>query len=260
MLTIFTTVFVASLLGSLHCAGMCGGVVAFLGGSSCNTQGRQDHGPHLTYHFGRLLSYAILGAIAGSVGAALDLGGEALGFGRTAVVLAGTLMIAYGIILLLRTRGKRITIPVPSVLAKGYQRGSQLMQGRGPRARGLILGLLTAFLPCGWLYLFAGTAAATASPWQGALVMGAFWAGSVPMLAILGVGVQHLAAPLRRQLPSLSAVLLIAVGLMALAGRLDPPAFAATTNQGLDNIGEQAPACCADEETEQHELLHPSDG
>jgi len=248
VITIFATVFVASLLGSLHCAGMCGGVVAFLGGSSCSASGKQDHGPHVAYHLGRMLSYVLLGTLAGGVGAALDLGGEALGLGRLAVVLAGALMIAYGIVLLLRVRGVRVQIPVPRLLAALYRRGSARLERRGPRARGLILGLLTAFLPCGWLYLFAGTAAATASVWGGALVMLAFWAGSVPVLAVLGVGVQHLAAPLRRQLPSLSAVLLIAVGLMALAGRFDPPAFAATPGQGLEDIGEHGPACCSGSE------------
>ncbi|MHC4838744.1 MAG: sulfite exporter TauE/SafE family protein [Planctomycetota bacterium] len=246
MLTLLSTVLVASLLGSLHCAGMCGGVVAFLGGSSCSAGGRQDHRPHLAYHAGRFLSYLLLGVVAGSVGAALDLGGEALGLGRVAVLLAGALMVAYGVILLLRTRGLRLPIPVPKVLAAAYKRGSRQLDGRGPMARGLILGLLTAFLPCGWLYLFAGTAAATATPWGGALVMAAFWLGSVPILAVLGVGVQHLAAPLRRQLPSMSALLLIVVGLMALAGRFDPPAFAAGPAQGLEHIGEADPSCCDD--------------
>jgi hypothetical protein len=51
-LALLAGVFVASLLGSLHCAGMCGGIACFVGGTAAR-------GRALTlYHLGRLLSYA----------------------------------------------------------------------------------------------------------------------------------------------------------------------------------------------------------
>ena len=62
-----------------------------------------------------------------------------------------------------------------------------------PLPRALSTGLLTAFLPCGWLYLFALKAAETGSPLRGALFMIAFWLGSVPALVLVGAGVQTLA-------------------------------------------------------------------
>lgn len=236
MMTLLATIFTASLLGSLHCAGMCGGVVAFLAGSSTPGKGK---GTQLAYHGGRFLSYSLIGLLAGSFGAALDLGGQAVGLGRTAIVLAGAMMIAYGVILLLRVQGKAIKIPVPGILQRTYQTGFSKVTQRGPVLRGLSLGLLTAFLPCGWLYLFAAGAAATGSPWWGAVSMMVFWAGTVPVLAALGIGVQKLAGPLQRHVPSFSAILLVAVGLMAVFGRLDVPSFADAAASG-----QTAPACC----------------
>lgn len=236
MIALLGTVFLASFLGSLHCAGMCGGVVAFLAGTPGQAGSTKVQ---VAYHLGRLFSYATVGALAGLFGAALDLGGEAVGVGRVAIFLAGALMITYGIILLLRIRGRQVRLPVPHFLQRSYRKGFDAVAGRGPVLRGGAMGILTAFLPCGWLYLFAAGAAATAHPGWGALSMVAFWAGSVPVLAALGVGVQKLAGPLQRHVPSFSAVLLVVVGLMAVFGRLDVPSFAAVAASG-----DVTPACC----------------
>jgi len=246
MITLLGSIFAASFLGSLHCAGMCGGVVAFLAGSAQSGVRSQTQ---IAYHGGRFLSYSLIGVIAGSVGAALDLGGNAVGLGRVAMVLAGGLMVTYGAIMLLRVRGKRVQLPVPGFLQRIYQTGFSKVAQRGPMLRGLCLGLLTAFLPCGWLYLFAAGAAATGSPWWGALSMMVFWAGTVPVLAAVGVGVQKLAGPLQRHVPSFSAVLLVVVGLMAVFGRFQVPSFAAAADSG-----QTTPACCeSDAPLESHD-------
>lgn len=232
------TVLVASLVGSVHCAGMCGGLVAFVGGT-----GGRSWRPQLNYHLGRLLGYAAIGAAAGGLGAVLDLGGEALGLGRVAIGLAGALMVGYGVILLLRWRGHAAKLPVPKFLERAFGGGMRRVQGLGPSLRGLAIGGLTTFLPCGWLYLFAGTAAGTGSPLLGALTMAAFWLGTVPMLAVIGVGVQRLAGPAQKHVPVFSAVLLVVVGLMALLGRLDVPSFEAAADAGVEGA-----ACCETEE------------
>lgn len=248
MITLLGTVFVASFLGSLHCAGMCGGVVAFVAGAPGQKSVTRTQ---TAYHLGRLLSYSIIGLVAGGFGAVLDLGGEAIGLGRFAIVLAGSVMIAYGVVLLLRVRGRQVKLPVPGFLQRFYQAGFQKVAGLTPTWRGGALGMLTALLPCGWLYLFAAGAAATGSPLWGALSMAVFWAGTVPVLAALGVGVKKLSGPLQKHVPSFSAVLLVVVGLMAVLGRLDVPSFAAAAEQG-----QETPACC--EPTSTTHVDHPS--
>jgi uncharacterized protein len=77
-------------------------------------------------------------------------------------------------------------------------------------------------MPCGWLYAFVLAAAGTASPAAGAGLMLVFWAGTVPMMAGLGLGLRVLAAPLRRYVPVAGAIAMIVVGLLTVSGRAAP--------------------------------------
>lgn len=222
---ILIAVLGASLAGSLHCAGMCGPFAAWcLAGSA---ERRVAPGVlQATYHGGRLLVYAALGAAAGLLGAALDLGGAWLGLQRAALVLAGAAMIAAGVVALLRLHGVALpAAPVPRVLRDLAVRGHTAAGSRGPVGRALAVGLLTGLLPCGWLYAFVLVAAGTGAALDGALVMAAFWAGTVPVLAAVGLGAQRLAGPLRRHVPVVTALALVVVGVVALSGRFRVPAL-----------------------------------
>ena len=59
------------------------------------------------------------------------------------------------------------------------------------------------------------------------MVMMAFWAGTVPLLLGVGIGIQSLGARLRRHVPVLSALALLAVGIAAVFTRVNAPALAA---------------------------------
>jgi hypothetical protein len=87
-----------------------------------------------------------------------------------------------------------------------------------PTARALTVGLLTTLLPCGWLYAFVITAAATGAVADAMLIMIAFWVGTLPMMLAIGVGIRRLAGPLRDRLPVFSALVLVAIGLYSLGG------------------------------------------
>jgi sulfite exporter TauE/SafE len=71
--------------------------------------------------------------------------------------------------------------------------------------------------------VFVAAAGATASPFWGGLVMVAFWAGTVPVMAGLGLAAQSLLGPLRRRLPVVTAAALVVLGLLAMAGKLGVP-------------------------------------
>jgi sulfite exporter TauE/SafE len=220
-LALVGTVLVASLAGSLHCAGMCGGFVAFWAGADA---GRTRWAPHAAYGLGRLLTYATFGALAGAVGAALDLAGEQAGLSRAAALVAGLLMIAWGLAALGSALGWRVPgLRLPASLASLARRAHAAAARRPPVARAFLVGLLTTVLPCGWLHAFTITAAGTGSPLAGVAVMSAFWLGTLPVLSAVGAGVQALAAPLRRHVPVVSALLILTIGLLALAGRAPLP-------------------------------------
>lgn len=216
-------VFTASLAGSLHCAGMCGGFVAFYSGSASGQRGGRWL-PHVAYSLGRLTTYAILGAVFGALGAAVDQAGALAGVQRAAALGAGLLMVAWGTYALLQALDVRLPrVVMPRAVMRFSSRVMGSLSGRPPIVRATLLGLLSTLLPCGWLYAFATLAAGTGSPLAGLVVMVVFWAGTVPILLGFGVVLNALSAPLRRRLPAITAALLIVIGLVWLAGRLNAP-------------------------------------
>src|SRR4051812_6183041 len=173
----------ASVLGSVHCAAMCGPFAAMV--SEPNTKTGQRIRLLLAYQGGRLLSYVALGAAAGTAGRALDLAGAAAGVGQIAAIVTGVLLLIWGLGAMLETQGVR-WLPARRALPSFVVRFLASLRDRPSSGRATTLGLATALLPCGWLYAFVLTAAGTADPVAGALVMFALWVGNAPML--LGVG------------------------------------------------------------------------
>ncbi|MBI2529082.1 MAG: sulfite exporter TauE/SafE family protein [Candidatus Rokubacteria bacterium] len=221
MTALLVTVLGSSLLGSLHCAGMCGGFVALHSGAATSCRrSRSAVLAHGAYSGGRLVAYALLGGGAGALGGALDLAGASGGIHRLAALVAGFFIVVWGVAGLAEALGLRLPLPgSPRALGRVLGRGMELA-GKWPvPARALVTGLLAALLPCGWLWAFIVTAAGTGSAAAGALVMAVFWAGTLPMLAGVGVLLETGVGRLRRQLPAATAVAMILVGLLAVAGR-----------------------------------------
>lgn len=211
MTTLLGSVLLASLVGSPHCAGMCGGLVAFCTGVGGGAKSRTALA---AYHAARLASYAAVGAVAGALGIAMDLGGGAIGLSRTAAIVAGLAICLFGVATLLQLAGARVScLPAPKPLVAALKKIHAFAMRRGPVVRSSIVGLATPLLPCGWLWAFAAIAAGTASIAWGAVVMGAFWLGTVPILTVVGVGLSWIPAHARRSLAALAAVAMIAVGL-----------------------------------------------
>ncbi|MFI5244595.1 MAG: sulfite exporter TauE/SafE family protein [Gemmatimonadales bacterium] len=224
-MTLVAGVLLASLVGSVHCAAMCGGFVCSYAGTR-SARAFADLPAHLAYNGGRLVSYLALGLGAGAVGARNDDQGRLAGVGRGAAVLAGTLMVGWA----LATIGAALGVRIPATLAPAWlQRwlGSVLlaMRDEPPIARAALTGLLTTLLPCGWLYTFVVTAGGTGSALAGAETMLAFWTGTVPVLLAVGFGAKRLLGPLARRLPLAAATLVLVLGLLSIAGRVHPPAM-----------------------------------
>jgi len=252
-------VLVASLLGSGHCAGMCGPIMLFaISGMEATTASRG--GLHIAYHAGRGVSYVVLGAIAGAVGTAFDFGGSFIGFQRGAAVVFGVLMMLAGISLLaahLGVRMQRLTLPAGH--QKLVERLHRVALSMPPLRRAWAVGQLTPLLPCGWLYLYVLAAAGTGNLiWGGAILL-AFWVGTVPILAGLGLGIQWMAAPLRKHLPLVSGLAVLIIGSMAVLGRVSMPTMTpadrrdilATSSVERFAVPDQTPACCGTQQSQE---------
>jgi sulfite exporter TauE/SafE len=216
MLALAGAVLLASLLGSVHCAAMCGAFACFA------AEGSHRGSAHGPYHLGRLLAYLTLGLAAGATGALLDRGGVALGLGRLASVAMGVLLVGWGAQALLGSRqGRLAELRLPAAWQRGLGRGMAALRAWPAALRGLATGMATGLLPCGWLWVFVAVASGTGRALDGAAIMAVFWLGSVPALVAVVAGAQRLAGPWRRRLPRLSAVMLVTLGLVTLAAHLD---------------------------------------
>ncbi|MEZ6106589.1 MAG: sulfite exporter TauE/SafE family protein [Pirellulaceae bacterium] len=158
--TFWTAVAIASLVGSLHCAGMCGPIAALAGGTGrsgsregCDSQGgcaapRRSSGTTLCYQAGRLTTYLAIGLAAGALGAALDLGGDWVGWQVGAAWLAGITSIGIGVAVLVKHwLGRFWHLPLPKGLMNFIVRVRKASAGWSPRARATTLGLVTGLLP-----------------------------------------------------------------------------------------------------------------
>ena len=191
--------FVAGLLGSGHCFGMCGGIVgAFsIGGAAGPAAGGESRSRLaglVSYNAGRILTYTALGALAGGLGAAMAglLPPELAR--RAARLSAALFLIGLGLYLAGRPQ---ILRPIERLGARLWRRieplSRRLLRARGP-GHAVALGLVWGFLPCGLVYSMLAMAGLAGGPADGALVMLAFGAGTLPSLFAAGLA----AASLRR--------------------------------------------------------------
>ncbi|HEX4924218.1 MAG TPA: sulfite exporter TauE/SafE family protein, partial [Bdellovibrionales bacterium] len=162
------TVFTASLLGSLHCAGMCGPI----------QQAAAPRAGH--YHAGRLFAYVALGAAAGALGESLLERVQNPAFALAAGLVFALTLLAIGVSTIRGGLGRH------GLAFKFLNRAwAHAFRLKDARVRSLALGLLTPLLPCAWLYTFLAGAALTESPLWGAAFMGAFGAGTLPAFGLL---------------------------------------------------------------------------
>ncbi|HEY3500314.1 MAG TPA: sulfite exporter TauE/SafE family protein, partial [Polyangiaceae bacterium] len=221
-------VALASVAGSLHCAAMCGGFVAAYAGEAGGRTGART-ALHVLYNAGRLVTYAVLGASAGALGRALDLAGRAAGVAHVAAIATGVLLLLSGAVGLAPRSGfVRLKKGPGRPLAGGLSRLLASFRDKPPAVRAALLGLTTTLLPCGWLYAFVAVAAGSGGAVDGALVMSAFWVGSLPVLLGVGVSLELVVKSRWARLPRLRSVLILGAGVVTLLSRFQAPAFAAS--------------------------------
>ncbi len=174
-----------AFLGSFgHCVGMCGGfVIAYTTAKVDPSRGKLWGGvAHLAYNIGRITSYAIIGALFGYLGSIMLISKTLHG---TLYVVVGIFMILMGLSL---SGNLRFLTSIEASLtqyALFRQLFSKLIHSKSLWSF-FFLGMLNGFLPCGLVYFFAASAAATGSPFWGAVVMIIFGLSTTPVMFGLG--------------------------------------------------------------------------
>jgi sulfite exporter TauE/SafE len=170
MLAALAAAFLAGLLGSLHCVGMCGGFAAV-----CS----RSRGGLPAWHAGRIATYALLGGLAGVAGALLP------GPAWIPAALAAVLLIWFAL-------GLAGLVPEPRLVPPHLVAiGARAARSTSPAAQ-IVFGVVNGFLPCGLVYSALSIPIALADPLGGALAMVAFGAGTVPALSLAALGLRRL--------------------------------------------------------------------
>jgi sulfite exporter TauE/SafE len=206
--------FVAGAAGSVvHCVPMCGALV--LGQVAdrmarltpvqmCERQ-RLRIGLLLPYHFGRLTTYAALGALAATTAAVL---GHAAWFAALSSVLLAVAALLFLYSATARLLPLSVATPRPPASWGAMIRRMTAPIDRRRAAGSYLLGLALGLLPCGFVYTALVAAAATAQPAWGAAAMLAFGLGTVPALVVVGVAGQAAGRSWRRGMTVLAPVVL----------------------------------------------------
>jgi sulfite exporter TauE/SafE len=211
--------FTTGLVGSGHCAVMCG-PLACAGGASPGAVRRRSA---IAWQAGRLCGYAFMGALLGAFGHLVLARLAGPGMRLVPWVMAG------GLVFSALEVGRRMP-PLP-----GIARIPRVMVRSGakfsPAVRAALRGAATPFLPCGLLYGAFLTAAAAGSVVGGAVVLASFGAGAVPALSAVQAlvprvgrvtGSPRFAAVARRAVPLLAAGVLVWRAVSAGGGPLPP--------------------------------------
>lgn len=194
-LSVLLSAWLVGALGGLHCLTMCGVFVAAV--ATRDTQVGRTPAPllparavvrrQMIYHAGRIATYALLGAAFGAAGAAV-LNAAAL------LPLQRALYVAANVFVLLLAGSVAFGRPGISWLQRAGAAAfgvllaalRPLLSQPGTAAR-LTLGLVWGLVPCALVYSVLPLALFAGGAWQGALVLLAFGAGTLPNLLAAGV-------------------------------------------------------------------------
>jgi hypothetical protein len=181
--------FTLSLLGGLHCAGMCGGFVGALQLNRAATVSATRLS--LGYHSGRIVSYTIAGGLAGAIGGAL-FAAEVLPLQIVLLVAGSVMLLAIGASMFGQRAWLRRLEPAGVALWRAIAPLARRVYPPRSGRQALLAGLAWGWIPCGIVYAALPLALVAGGIWQGAAVMLAFGLGTLPNMLAVDVAVVRL--------------------------------------------------------------------
>jgi len=225
----YAVLFIAGVLTSIHCVGMCGGIMLSQSISKESNNKFEAVKPALLYNLGRVISYTILGGIIGAVGSVFSLSIKS----KAAVqIIAGIFMIMMGLNMAGFGIFRKFQVKLPRSFCKLKNKSGSPF----------VVGLLNGLMPCGPLQTMQIFALGTGSLTKGALSMFAFSIGTVPLMLTFGALSGLLSKGYTKRILKLSGVLVIVLGIimgnrgLAIAGiNLNPSTVMALSKDSSSN-------------------------
>ncbi|WP_100641357.1 sulfite exporter TauE/SafE family protein [Alteromonas facilis] len=202
--------FLIGLAGGVHCLGMCGGITVAL--QSAIPRNANPLIYSLSYHLGRIASYAVAGALAGYVGTIISHASKSHGL-SILTILSGIMLVLLGSYIGNWYRGLLKLEKLGGFLWRFIQPVSKrLIPFRSP-IHALSYGIVWGWLPCGLVYSTLSWSMAAGSSLQGGLIMLMFGLGTLPLMLAVSIGSSNLTSILRANyLKQFIALLLASYG------------------------------------------------
>ena len=183
--SLFTFFGFGLLAGISSCAALVGGIILSMS-KQWNSLYLQDQStskklqPHIMFNLGRVISYTVLGGVLGLIGSRLQLSSK---FTAVLIVVISVLMIALGLQMLGLKAFRKFQLALPKSATRKIANENNFQAKYAP----FVMGALTFFLPCGFTITTQGLALLSGNAFYGALIMGSFALGTVPMLFFIGL-------------------------------------------------------------------------
>lgn len=201
------TALILGLAGSFHCIGMCG-PIAFVIPVDRSSKTKLFFQIFL-YHFGRLLSYSIIGLLFGFIGKGLYLAG----FQQRLSILMGVIMIALVIIPISIFNKFNFSKPLYKIIGKVKQKLGIYLNKKSNKAI-FSIGFFNGFLPCGLVYMALIGSISTGNILQGALYMALFGIGTIPLMTAAVLLGNFVNLSIRTKIQKVIPVLVVIIGLL----------------------------------------------
>ncbi|MBU3090531.1 sulfite exporter TauE/SafE family protein [Clostridium sp. CF011] len=207
----YFVLFIVGVLTSIHCVGMCGGIML---SQSINKDSKSKFDsikPALLYNAGRVLAYTVIGGIVGALGSVLSL---SLPVKAGLQIFAGVFMIIMGLNMSGYSLFRKFNIKLP------WPACSVKKKPKTP----FLVGVLNGLMPCGPLQTMQLYALGTGSAFNGALSMLIFSLGTVPLMLTFGALSGLITKGYTKTLLKFSGILVVVLGIvmgsrgLALAG------------------------------------------
>jgi sulfite exporter TauE/SafE len=205
-MALYISALVLGLMGSFHCAGMCGPIAIALPLHGNSISGKIFGGT--LYNLGRTLTYGIMGAIFGLLGQGVAM----MGFQQKVSVIMGSLMI--------------ISVLFPALFKNQYSMEKSWFSLVGKLKASIgkmfsvrtfqslfFIGMLNGLLPCGLVYMAIAGAIGTGAVLSGSLYMIMFGLGTLPMLLGITLAGNLMGLAFRKRINKVIPVLVILVGI-----------------------------------------------
>lgn len=210
MIYALITALAMGFFGSLHCIGMCGGLVSAL------TMSRPKlwWGGLASYQAGRILTYSALGIIAGMIGAGLHSISWFDNMQTVIMALTGLMMVAFGLNLGGWMPDPFARAAATLVAASGLGRLISQASGSSKPVNWGVVGLMNGLLPCGLVYAALTLGIASGSVMESGLIMLAFGLGTIPAMTFVPVLVRRITPERRGVMLKVVALLIVLLGVL----------------------------------------------